>query len=470
VRSVRRNSNRAFWIKTAGCLTALASCLSATRPASAEVTIVKTDNNWEGYVAGRANAFVTYAVGDSYPVPIVPMGNIVSGGGVDEKNADLIPETDPATGKPDLTKQGTISKMRVRTGLMPEILTLGARKHFNAETTFRAQLSIWATIEPDVYNANGAKGTAPRPGGRDAGIAADFREGFLEIEGPWGGFMGGRFLSLFSRGSFENDFLYGHGYGVGFPGVRAGNSVVGQLSLPGPTSGMAGFGVLGPSYAAGVTYHTPSLSGLMITGGLFEPVQLIGTPYTTTRTPRPEGEIAYDLAASGFKMHLFGNGAYQKVYIGGKNDSASASGVGYGGRFELGGLHLGLAGHMGSGVGLYYAFDGSPTTASAAPGPNMSPTKNELRTFRGYSALIQYALGTVDLDLGFGQTQVLRTTDDKASTDSIIKQQTAISAAVVYHATENVHLDLDFMNTSFEWYGGEKQKLNFINTGATVTF
>jgi hypothetical protein len=98
-------------------------------------------------------------------------------------------------------------------------------------------------------------------------------------------------------------------------------------------------------------------------------------------------------------------------------------------------------------------------------------TKNEPRTFRGYSAIAQLALGEIDLSVGAGQTQVLRTDDDKNySPDSLIKTQTGISAGVVYHATENVHIDLDFMNAGFSWYGQQSQKVNFINTGAVMTF
>ena len=52
----------------------------------------------------------------------------------------------------------------------------------------------------------------------------------------------------------------------------------------------------------------------------------------------------------------------------------------------------------------------------------------------------------------------------------MIKTQTGISAGVVYHMSEKLHFDVDFINTSFVWYGGEKQRVNFVNTGVMMTF
>jgi Gram-negative porin len=477
VRSVRRNSKRLFGKPAGGYAAALLGIVLTARTASAEVTILKTDNNWEIYLAGRLGAFFSYATGDSYPVPIAPTMNLVSGGGLDESNLDRIVEND-ASGMADLKRQGKISKMRVRSGMLPNILSFGVRKHWDNGMTFRSQISVWGAIEPDLplVNPRLGKGQLPRSSGPDEGIETDVREGFLEISGSFGTITGGRILTLFSRGNYENDFLYGHGYGVGFPGVRVppqsgGVQVAGGLSRPGPTGGMAGFGSLGPAYGPAILYSTPSLGGLTITGGLFDPNQLYGTPWTGTRYPRPEGEIAYDLAAGSFKMHVFAEGAFQKLYDVSKDKDTNMSAESGGARFEVGPVRLGLGGFTGKGVGLYYAFEGSATNVSAALQPDGSPTINELRTFTGYSGLLQVALGQVDLGVGYGQTTVSQTDADKADTnDSVIKSQKGITAAVVYHATENLHLDLDFFNASFEWRGGEKQKLNFINAGTTFTF
>src|SRR4051812_16704164 len=167
---------------------ALAICSVRPRSASAEIVLVKTDK-WELYTAGRVNAFLTYGFGDAFPVGT---HNLI-GGGVDTAT-DLIPRLDPA-GAPD-TQQGTVSKMRLRSGFVPNVLALGVRRNLSESTTIKAQMSIQGTIE-----TAGQRKYLP--------IITDFIEGYLEVGGPWGTFTGGRFLSLFSRGITQIDFLYG---------------------------------------------------------------------------------------------------------------------------------------------------------------------------------------------------------------------------------------------------------------------
>jgi hypothetical protein len=405
------------------------------RTASAEVTLLKSDS-WEVYTAGRANVFFGYAFGDAFP----PSTHTLIGGGVDT-TTDLVPNDDP-------TKQGTISKMRFRSGFVPNVLTIGVRKKLNENTNLKAQFSIWGTLE----TANQRKFVP---------VVTDWREGYMEIEGPWGTFTGGRFGSLFSRGITETDFLYLHGYGVGFWGG-------GGLYSPGPTAGLIGFGVLAAFFSPGVMYTTPSLSGLKLAAAVFDANPLPGS-WESTRYVRPETELTYDLTSGTFKTHLFANGAYQKVYLNATNTTATVLGAGYGGRFEFGPIHIGGGGHYGKGLGLYYALEGSPADHA---GP--WDTTPEFRPLDGFSAFAQYAGGTFDINFGYGQSRVHLIDADKhppnPKDESVIKTQTGIAAAFVYHATENIHLDIDYLNAKFDWYEGEKQVINYVNTGVTMTW
>src|SRR4051812_18294220 len=195
------------WRRAVVCATALLGIVT-TRAALAEVTIVKGDS-WDVYAAGRVAAFFTYGFGDAYPVPLAPMGKLVPGGGVENgrNGRDLVPKLG-ADGAPDPTQQGTLSMMRVRSGYIPNVLSLGFRKHLGRENTLKGQVSIWGTIESaPVNNALAGTGQFPRAGGRSGPLRADLREGYLQVEGPWGGVTGGRFMSLFSRGIAEIAFL-----------------------------------------------------------------------------------------------------------------------------------------------------------------------------------------------------------------------------------------------------------------------
>jgi hypothetical protein len=428
----------------------LVGSLLAARTASAEVTLLKSDS-WEVYTGGRVNAFFGYAFGEGFPVPsndpqFGPRSLI--GGGV-YTGSDLIPGLD-ANGQPDPKQAGTISKMRFRSGFVPNVLTVGLKKKLNETTNIKAQISVWGTIE-----SNNQRKFVP--------VVTDWREGYMEIEGTWGTFTAGRFGSLFSRGTTQTDFMYLHGYGVGFWGG-------GGLSGTGPTAGLIGFGVLAAFFSPGVMYTTPSLGGLQLALGIFDPVSLPGS-WDTTRSARPEAELTYDITSGNIKAHLYANGAYQKVYLNDKDDSGTVIGAGYGGRLEFGPIHLGAGGHYGKGLGLYYALEGGDADHAALA---WNPTP-ELRTLSGLSAFAQYAQGTFDLNFGYGISQVARLDIDKAPptaqhNESILKNQSGIAAAFVYHATDNLHLDLDFLNATFNWYAGEKQTVNFVNTGVTMTW
>lgn len=423
------NPKAGLWIRATGALALLACSVATTRPAAAEVTLVKSDP-WEIYTSGRVNAFFGYVNGEGKP-----KGQL-KGGGVDTA-LDEKPSDDP-------NGQGKLSKMRVRSGFVPNVLTVGARRQLGGGTTLRAQMSIWGTIETLSQR-------------KFVAVTADFREGFLEASGPWGTFTGGRFGSLFSRGITETDFLYGHGYGVGFWG--------GASNQPGPTAGLIGFGVLANSFSPGLMYTTPSLAGFKLASAVFDPVSMAGS-WDGARLARLEGEATYDMGAadSFFKLHLYLNGAHQKVYQG--RLGQTVNGVGGGFRTELGAFHLGAGGHTGKGLGLYYALEGSEADTPAGGKP--------FRTSQGYSVFAQYVVQrTVDLNASFGQSLIkLEASDlDPANVDiHPIKSQTGIALGVVYHVNESLHLDVDYLRAMFRWYGGAKQDLNYFNVGATLTW
>jgi len=400
--------------------------------------LVKTDD-LEVFTSGRVGAFFSYGFGDAYPVPLNAAGGetIRPGGGLDP-GPDTIPQKGP-DGKDDSTKQGTIRSMRFRSGFVPNVLGVGIRTHLTPSTELTAFISLWTTIEA-------------REGRKTSPIYPDAREGYAKLQGPWGTFLAGRALDLFSRGATENNFLYGHGYALGYPG---------SISNAGPTAGLIGFGVLAAFFSPGIMYSTPSLAGLQLNVGLYDPVPAAGV-YESTREARPETEITYDLQTSSVKLHLFGNGTVQRVYNPSVTTGATAYGLGYGGRFEAGPFHLGVAGHYGKGLGLSYALETTPTTFSQT---------NDLRTFDGYSVFAQYSTAAFDFNLGGGVSRVFLLDTDKADLNSsLIKTQTGLAAVVVYHATKHAHFSLDYFRGQFKWYRGEKQDVNFISTGMTVTW
>jgi hypothetical protein len=445
-------------------LLTVACCVLLPRVASAEIPLADVDG-WTVFTEGRVGAFASYVNGEGFPIGSADVnGNLVDlrGGGL--STFDASPEREGST------DQGTIESLRVRSGFVGNVLGLGVRRDLGATGRATSFISIWAYIESEQRRKY-------RP------VPADVREGYIKIEDTWGSFLAGRSLTLYSRGATEIDFLYGHGYGLGHPG---------SVDVNGPSAGHIGFGLLANGFAAGLVYATPRLEGLQLTVGLYDPSMLVGS-WERTKWARPEGELTFEEpfgeAGELGKLVLFGNGAWQKVYLASSTKDATAWGVGYGGRLEVGPVHLGVAGHYGRGLGLNYALESSDATVASLQ------QDYDLRISDGYYAQLQVVLGKIDLAAGAGVTRVhllrgdvidYRDDDGDASTPefnddpnpatpdpfqySVIKQQLGLSAGVVYHHTDWLHFDVDYFRAQFTWYQGESQNVNVLNAGVTMTW
>jgi len=438
--------------------------------ARAEIVLTTTADGWEVYTTGRIGAFAEILKGDGIPqaygmvdtdndpstppgiAPIHPVGN----GGV-------AATSDPVL-QPDGTyRQGPVLSSRVRSGFLGNIFGFGVRRKLTASTVLTGHIAIWGTSETD----------SQRTFYRNF---PDWREGYINIEGPAGTLRAGRGLSLFSRGAVEIDYLYSHEFGVGNP---AGFSELG------PSGGHIGYGVVAPVFVSGISYATPRFHGLQLTAGYFDPGTLVGLYWTRTKMGRPEAEATYDLAFGGSgKLHLFANGAFQKMYTTAGPRSTNVYGLGGGGRLELGIFHLGVATHSGRGLGIGYFLDGSDAVVAQY-------TTQQLRKFSGYYVQGQLAFGTFDLNAGWGMTRVYILQEDidpnwcgnstasqpcagfDASgqpSRSFLKSQTGYSGVFVYHYSPRLHFALDYFLSDVRWQQGEKQLVHAVNVGTTLTW
>jgi hypothetical protein len=473
---------------------AFLSTVSLPNVASAEKTLAKGED-WELYTDGRAGGFVSWVHGDGLPADTyvndfngnaVPLFS-VSGGGFSSSH-EQGPIDDPSLNFPPNQQRppnaGTINMFRVRSGFIDNIIGLGARYKLDASTTVSAYIQLWMFVESEGRQKN-------RPN------FADARQGYAKIEGPWGNLIVGRTRALFSRGATDIDVLYAHRWGVGWPG---------SIDSNGPTLGQIGFGVLGSGFSSAIIYGTPVLGGLQLNIGAFDPIQLQGNGgWNRTTLLRPEAELTFEQKFGDLKVVLFANGAYQKVYKEGYCRTtlfpseppgtvlppcdATAAGFGYGGRFELGPVHLGIAGHYGKGLGFNYALEVSDAAEDK---------QGNLRTFDGYYAQLQVVLGSVDLFTGAGISRAFLTDSDKTikkpdprdplSADpataamaaqvfpfSVIKYQLGVNGGIVYHATPSLHFDLDFFRAQAGWFDvngfpGATQVVYVANGGMMVSW
>jgi hypothetical protein len=450
-----------------------------SRTAAAEVTLFQ-ENGWTFSFDGRVNAFLSVGRGDDFPVP-TPDENVGGPHGVMGRNAaGGLGVAD--VGWPSSYQDDADNKyfaMRVRSGMFGNILGFGLARQVSESTTIKGYVSIWSTVESVARD-------------KWAPINAEAREGHLTAVGPWGSARVGRSLGWLGRTSYEINSRYGHGYGVGLPCTDA----------LGPACGHIGTGVLFPGYSAGIAYSTPSLGGLQLHVGVYDPIVFSTTSdnWSHATFARPEGSITFDTplgTAGSFKIGV--EGLYQPV---GrlrsdtnaddpmappikKDETTSVWGASGGARIELGPARLGISAFRGRGVGLGFAGQRSTATADddAANAPPGGITY-ELRTFTGYHAQAGLVIGDVHFALGYGSGLVDQLEVDKRNPKlSVFRAQTGISAAVYYHASDSIVLGLDYFRYMATWYGapvvnadmqptgerfaGETQNLNFVNAGVT---
>ena len=450
--------NRRNLVATAAVASALAA-VGYSKTAAAEVTLIKPENGKDGfevYTSGRVDAFISWAKGQNMPqAPLLPSGapayQFLDAGGTGVPNTDGIASPIYA---PDGTTvightQGTVDSMRVRSGFVANTLGLGVRRNLNDVNRVNAFISIWSNVE-----STGRRKYYPN--------YADVREGWLKIEGPWGSFLAGKALTLYNRGATEANFLYLHGYGLGYPG---------SISVQGPAAGMIGFGILASTFSGGLVYTTPSLAGLQLAAGLYDPANLVGSRFDRTGWARPEAELTFDQPLSTFgKIHVYVNGTIQNLYVRQDTDKlkGTAEGIGAGARLELGPVHLAGGMHAGKGLGLTFALEPSPATYDGS---------SNLRSSSGFYGMGQVVVSKFDFNVGVGQTRIEPLASDLAAIPgttlpgfSLIRTQTGYAGAVVFHASSWLHFDVDVMHADFRWTLKDKQLINFYNAGTTITW
>jgi len=444
-----------------GATIALGLCAALSPSgARAELTLAEKDG-FQLFTEGRINTFASLGFGDEFPLASPnpdggPPHNLVgeTALGANGQNTDQ----DDANNK--------YFAIRGRNGFLGTVLGLGMRKKLG-NTTAKGFVALWGHAES--FNRDRANPSD-----------IDVREGYVNFDGPWGSLTAGRALGLFGRISTEIDFSYGHNYGLGYPCGDA----------QGPTCGHIGTGVMFPGFAAGFQYSTPSLGGLKLHAGLYDPVRLLGA-WNRSPVARPEGAVSFE--------QKFGSGGMFKAQVEGMwqpisriettNDTPPVQklhndkvwGVALGARVEVGPVRFGAAAFHGKGLGQYYALQNSPAV--------FSPLTYEVRNFTGVYAQAALVFGPVQVSAGAGRVGISQLeADKKDAITSNAKSQTGVSAAVYYSVSDSLVLGLDYFRFQADWYGAprsttdaasgattilagyitpERQVVNYLNAGAT---
>ena len=416
---------------------------------------VANSNGWKLSVDGRINAFFVYGFGN-HNASTAP-----------ETGANITPGIGTGiTADNQIDVNGNFKTPRIRSGFVPNIIGFNFSKQISENNVLSGRMALWSDVHSNVSVYINAQ--------------TYVQEGYLKLEGPWGSFTAGRQLALFNRGAIEIDFNYGHNYGVGWPCNF--NGVL-------PACGQIGYGALFPFFRAGLVYATPSLAGLQLTVGAFDPTILAGK-WERLITPTFEAEAAFTQNFGGGGMvKVFANTVFQR--LGGfanyvdptptdpnppkdmrtiANKTVDQLGFAGGFRLEIGPLRLGATAHYGKGLGFYYAQENSQVAVYFAADA-FDPRDGDLRTFRGFYGQAALVLGKVMVAGGAGASQVLTLSFDDTTMFPMPKQNLGFNGVFNYHIYDNFIFDIDYFRAESTWYGTAfKQSVNVVSSGFTMTF
>ncbi|HXJ19232.1 MAG TPA: hypothetical protein VMT03_03290 [Polyangia bacterium] len=247
----------------------LFALLTHPRPADAE-TLLLHDDAWQLFTDGRVGAFLSWAHGGGLPQPtyeLTPSNATivqqVTGGGWNwpSEKQQL---TGPGFPQDQvILAQGKVNEVRVRSGYGGLVLGFGVRDQIGPATRVAGYFQLWAFAESVDKVA-------------DRINSPDVRQGFMELQAPWGSVLAGRMRPLFSRAATEIQLDYAHRWSVGFP--PPGDAVPPAEEW----------------FAAGMVYSTPPILGLRLSIGAFDPtvpgvIGLVRSGYASL-----EGELVFE--------------------------------------------------------------------------------------------------------------------------------------------------------------------------------
>jgi predicted porin len=290
----------------------------------------------------------------------------------------------------------------------------------------------------------------------------DIRNGFLEIEAPWGDLVVGRSVGLYTLGSIIstiNDTSAARGLGntCGVPGDGLGCYTT-------------GYGAKFPAFWAGFFYTTPDLQGLKIKVAALDPVKIganqmtmAGVPVSQewARTPLPQLQtlVLYERELGGVKLKPFFNGFWQRTGKQGTDDVVDPMGGGAGLDVQVGALKAGAGGTLERGTTMYVPLVGS----------EIIDGDGQLRTGNSFYLHGLYSLGSVDVNAGFGQAHLDRSSFDRMNNLNINRSQRNVYLGLQYHLDPLTFVaELNLLH--HEWYLGNTQDVTIFCLGADFAY
>jgi hypothetical protein len=437
---------------------------------------------WEVVLSGRVDAYLSWITGETVSRTTAEggaAGNLVDESmGPGSQRYTLIGPAVGIQGYPvpsgateDPINDKKLNTMRIRGGFASTILTFNITKQISEDVKLTVRMGMWAGIQNGLTNT---------PAGalrlQNDAAPVDWREQYMQLDGPWGSLWGGRKVGLYNRGGMRMNWLLIHQHGVGHPcNVDSSGTA---------TCGHTGVGSMFPNRNAQIGYATPDLSGFQLNIAMLDPSMLDPVKpsadqqfWARTTTPRIETEATFKQGLGGKdELNVWANGLTQVI---GRSREQAADpangvqeipadatrnifGVGGGAWARLGPVAFGGTGWWGKGLGTATAFGNTAIDANGT-----------LRTHFGYLGVANFRQGDFEVAASYGSTNCQETGWDKDPGNtafiSVIKEVRGIGGKVAYHMGP-VTFSVDGMNVRNKWWRGEQQVANVVSGGMLAEF
>ena len=345
----------------------------------------------------------------------------------------------------------------VRNGLLPAALVFSA-------TTRQGDFDVGVTIGfyPGINSsaAQGVNGPGLPAALQTPGI--DARQAFFTFgDVSWGTIKMGRDIGIFAKDAILDDMTL---LGVGSTG---GNAAPGNTSL-----GRIGLGYIYTDWIPQITYTTPNFSGFSFSGGIFQPLDAVGsTTYTGHDEPQFQAGVSYawgDAAKDDLTGKVWLDVVSQKHKLNATDPNPEGKRSSFTGDGFDGGLKLGIAGFE----GVLYGYSGS---GLGTTGLYILPTSElgDKRDSDGGYAQLTYKFDKVKLGVSYGESRLKLASDEKAlgaENSNLVKSNKSGVFGIYYSLTKSITLLGEYANTKSKAFDGNNATEDTYILGGIIFF
>jgi hypothetical protein len=352
------------------------------------------------------------------------------------------PNTAVAGGVADVGGNGVSS---IRNGLLPGFLKVDITTT-QGGWDVGAHFGMYPGINSANYGALGANNGGQPTALGTAGV--DFRQTYLTVgRKGFGELKIGRDIGLFGSDAILNDIT-----------LLASGSPGGNVAPSNTTLGRIGIGYIYTDFQPQITYTTPSLAGLQLAVGIFQPLESLTGPAQANSQPGFQAKVTYDTKIDGIGLHAWVSGITQKhdIVTGG---SYTGQGIDFGGKVSAGPVQL---------VGYYYTASGLGTTVLNDMDTDLY---GNTRDSNGYYAQALVTLGKITIAGSYGASLLhYANADDALANPTLVDKNESVVGQVRYGLTSWVTLISEYTHTKATAHNGNEASSDALAVGGILFF